>query len=138
MCKSKAEGGRRCQGAGTPRGRIRRTQDPSGQAGPCGSPSAHQRLNAEIEAVSQRLDLAATGGGDAQLALEQAAARIRRAYVATSSPAAELDDQASALREAMLGLAGRIDSGLEDELTGRRGLLDSAAAEARSLAGTHA
>src|SRR5215471_14854060 len=131
MCRSKAEGGRRCPGGPAHDGR--RSAGHSVQARvQSSSPDAGRRLGAEIDAVRHQLSLASDDGGDAQLALEKAAARIRTICAATAPQAGDPGDDATTLSLAMLGLASRIDSGLADELTSRRELLHSAADEARN------
>jgi hypothetical protein len=123
MCRSKAEGGRRCPGDGHAQ---------PGNAGDAAASAAVRpadHLAAELGAAAERL----AGEGGAQYALEETAAALRRAY-ADAGRLGPLDGEAEALRAQMLDVAESIDTGLGDEHADRRYLREDAEEKLRNLA----
>lgn len=123
MCRSKAEGGRRCPGGGHSR---------AGTAGNAqvGTPAewVADHLRAEIRAAAGLL-----GGGDAQYALEEAVSVLRRAYV-DAGRLGPLGGGPEALRARLLDVAEAIDAGLDDEHQSRQDLREAARNKLRDLA----
>lgn len=137
MCRSKADGGRRCPGSHAPSAASSRARTdksvPAAGSAAAGSADhlAADLLAAELSAAVRRL----AGQGDAQYALEQTAGSLRRAYV-NAGRLGRLDGDTEVLREEMLNAAEAIDAGLGDELTGRRYLREDAEMRLRDLAAT--
>lgn len=136
MCRSKADGGRRCPGSHVSPATV-------SHAGPDNVPAAGSaaarrpadqlaadHLAAELNAATGRL----AGEGDAQYALEQTADSLRHAY-ANAGQLRPLDDKTEALREAMLDVAEAIDTGLGDEHTDRHYLREDTEKRLQELAG---
>jgi hypothetical protein len=123
MCRSKAEGGRRCPDDGHAQ---------TGNAG--GAPASAtvrpaDHLAAELGAAAERL----AGVGGAQCALEETADALRRAC-ADAGRLGPLDGEGEALRAQMLDVAESIDTGLGDEHADRRDLREDAGEKLRDLA----
>jgi hypothetical protein len=124
MCRSKAEGGRRCPGGG--HGHRENAGDAAGSMA-AARPADH--LAAELSAAAEQLG----GESDAQYALEETLGMLRRAYV-DAGRLGSLDDEAEALRAQMLDVAEAIDAGLDDEHANRHCLREEAEARLQRLA----